>query len=259
MTTKKSKTSIKETYAPVKKILISQPAPSKGNPYIELQEKYDIKIDFHPFVHVEGLSASEYREQRVYVDEYTAFIFLSRTAIENFFRLLKELRLKVDPEWKYFCSSEAVSTYLKKFIKYRKRKVFAGERTIRDIEKYILRHKDEAFFFPKSTITSDFVGNYFKELDIPLQESIMYRSVASDLSDLENVFYDILVFYSPLGIDSLYENFPDFKQKETRIAVFGDKTKEVAEGKGLNINISVPNPKFRSMTMAIDDYISKTL
>ena len=259
MTTKKSKTSITEAYSPVKTILISQPVPSRGNPYLDLEKQYSLKIDYRPFIHVEGLSAKEFREQRVYIDQFSAFIFLSRKAIENFFRLVKEMRLKVDPEWKYFCSSEAVANYLKKFIKFRKRKVFAGERSIQDVEKYIIRHKGEKFLFPKSNITSDIVPNYFKKLDIPLQESMMYKSVASDLSDLRDIFYDVLVFYSPLELDSLYENFPDFTQGKTRIATYGEKTKAAAESKGLFINISAPTPKYRSMTMALEDYIKKTL
>ena len=259
MTTKKSKTSITEAYTPVKTILISQPVPSRGNPYIDLEKKYSLQIDYRPFIHVEGLSAKEFREQRLYINEYTAFIFLSRTAIENFFRLVKEMRLKVDPEWRYFCSSDAVANYLKNFIKFRKRKVFAGERSIRDVEKYILRHKDEKFFFPKSNITSKSIPNYFKELDIDLTESIMYKSVASDLSDLRDIFYDVLVFYSPLELESLYNNFPEFTQGKTRIAIYGEKTKAAAEAKGLFVNISAPTPKFRSMTAALEDYIKQTL
>jgi len=259
MTTKKPKTSITEAYKPVKTILISQPVPSRGNPYIDLEKKYSLQIDYRPFIHVEGLSAKEFREQRVYINEYAAFIFLSRTAIENFFRLVEEMRLKVDPEWKYFCSSDAVANYLKNFIKFRKRKVFAGERSIRDVEKYILRYKDEKFFFPKSNITTKNIPNYFKDLGIDLTESIMYKSVPSDLSNLRDIFYDALVFYSPLELESLYNNFPDFKQKNTRIATYGEKTKAAAEEKGLFVNISAPTPKFRSMTAALEAYIKETL
>lgn len=259
MTTKKSKTSIQEAYLPVKTILISQPVPSRGNPYLDLEKTYSLKIDYRPFIHVEGLSAKDFRNQRVYIDQYTAFVFLSRKAIENFFRLVKEMRLKIDPEWKYFCSSDAVASYLKKFIKFRKRKVFAGERSIRDVEKYIIRHKDEKFLFPASNITSDNIPNYFKDLGVELETSIMYKSVSSDLSDLRDIFYNVLVFYSPLELESLYENFPDFEQNKTRIATFGEKTKAAAEKKGLKVNIPAPTPKFRSMTAAIEDYIKKTL
>ena len=259
MTTKKSKTSITEAYTPVKTILISQPVPSRGNPYLDLEAKYDLKIDYRPFIHVEGLSAKEFREQRIYIDQFSAIVFLSRKAIENFFRLVEEMRLKIDPEWKYFCSSDAVANYLKKFIKFRKRKVFAGERSIRDVEKYIIRHKEEKFLFPKSNITSDIVPNYFKGLGVALEESMMYKSVASDLSNLRDIFYDVLVFYSPLELESLYENFPGFTQGKTRIAIFGEKTKAAAEEKGLFVNISAPTPKFRSMTVALEDYIKKTI
>jgi len=259
MTTKKSKTSITEAYTPVKTILISQPVPSRGNPYLDIEDKYSLKIDYRPFIHVEGMSAKEFREQRVYINEFSAIIFLSRTAIENFFRLVEEMRLKIDPEWKYFCSSDAVANYLKNFIKFRKRKVFAGERSIRDVEKYILRHKDEKFLFPKSNITSKNIPTYFEELGVDLTESIMYKSVASDLSNLRDIFYDILIFYSPLELESLYNNFPDFTQGKTRIAIYGEKTKEAAEAKGLFVNISAPTAKFRSMTSALEDYIKKTL
>ena len=259
MTTKKSKTSIPEAYTPVKTILISQPVPSRGNPYLDIEDKYSLKIDYRPFIHVEGMSAKEFREQRVYINEFSAIIFLSRTAIENFFRLVEEMRLKIDPEWKYFCSSDAVANYLKNFIKFRKRKVFAGERSIRDVEKYIIRHKDEKFLFPKSNITSKSIPTYFEELGVDLTESIMYKSVASDLSDLRDNFYDILIFYSPLELESLYNNFPDFTQGKTRIAIYGEKTKAAAEAKGLFVNISAPTAKFRSMTSALEDYIKKTL
>ncbi len=259
MTRKNTKNTVKETYAPVKTILISQPVPSRGNPYLDLEKKYDLKIDYRPFIHVEGLTAKEFREQRVYIDEHTAFVFLSRTAIEHFFRMVKEMRLRVDPDWRYFCANEAVASYIKKFTKMRKRKVFVGERSIRDIEKYILRFKDEKFLFPKSNITTDAIPNYFRELGVEVTEALMYRSVPSDLSDLRDIFYDILVFYSPLELESLYSNFPDFAQNKTRIAVFGEKTKAAAEAHGLFVNIAAPTPKFRSMTMAIEDYIKKTL
>ncbi|HPG07170.1 MAG TPA: uroporphyrinogen-III synthase [Saprospiraceae bacterium] len=240
----------------VKTILISQPQPSNKSPYHELETRYGITIDFRPFIHVEPVSEKEFRRQRIRLDEYECVIFTSKNAIENFFRLSEETRVKVSAETKYFCLSEAIANYLQKFIIYRKRKVFVGRKTIEDLTSSILKHKaGNRFLLPCSNLGALPVVEFLKKSQINFVESMMYRTVSSDLSDLADIKYDILVFFSPLGIQSLYENFPDFSQDETRIAVFGNSTSKAVEERGLTINIQAPVPDAPSMPMALENYI----
>lgn len=248
-------TSVKEQYKKVKTILVSQPKPARS-PFFALEEKYNLKIDWRPFIHVEAIDIKEYRRQRIKIEDFTSVIFTSKNAIDHFFRVCEELRHKMSQETKYFCLSEAIANYLQKFIVYRKRKVFTGKRTISDLKTAFMKHKDkEKFILPMSNLGATVVCDYLNELELDWTDSIMYKTVASDLSDLEDVFYDVLVFYSPLGIESLYENFPGFKQNETRIAVFGNKTSKAVEDHGLTINIKAPMPESPSMTMALEKYI----
>jgi len=244
-----------ETYKRIKTILVSQPKPERS-PYYDLEKKYNLQIDWRPFIHVEGLTAKEYRKQRIRPDEYSAIIFTSKNAIDHFFRLCEESRVFMSAETKYFCLSEAISNYLQKFIIYRKRKVFAGNRKIQDLKTYLIRHKEEKFLLPCSNLGSVKTAAYLTELGLNWQESQMYRTVSSDLSDLENVTYDVLVFFSPLGIVSLYENFPDFKQNDTRMAIFGSLTKKAVLEKDLIPNIQAPAPEVPSMTTALKNYLA---
>lgn len=254
----KSKAQEVETYKPIKNILISQPKPTRS-PYFNLESKYDVKIDFRPFIHVEGVEMKEFRRLRLRPDEFSAIIFSSKNAIEHFFRICDELRIQMSAETKYFCISEAIANYLQKFIVYRKRKVFSGKRTISDLKTYFLKHREkEKFLLPCSNLGSKRITAYLEELNIDFTEAMMYRTVSSDLSDLSDITYDVLVFFSPLGIQSLYDNFPDFKQNTTRIAVFGKSTSKAVEERGLNINIQAPSPETPSMTMALEQYIKKT-
>ncbi len=242
-------------YKPVKTILISQPKPTRS-PYFELENKYNLKIDFRPFIHVEGLEVKEFRKLRIRPDEFTAIIFSSKNAIDHFFRICDELRIKMSGETKYFCLSEAIANYLQKFIVYRKRKVFTGTRVIEDLKNALVKHKDkEKFMLPCSNLGSKKIVSYLTELGVDYTEALMYRTVSSDLSDLSDITYDILVFFSPRGIESLYDNFPDFKQNDTRIAVFGNTTSQAVVEKGLTINIKAPAPETPSMTMALEKYI----
>ena len=251
----KSKAQEVENYKPVKSILISQPEPSRS-PYFDLQKKYGLQIDFRPFIHVEGLTIKEFRKLRIRPDEYSAIIFSSKNSIDHFFRICDDLRIRMSAETKYFCISEAIANYLQKFIVYRKRKVFAGKKSIQDLKTYLLKHKDkENFLLPCSNLGSKKIASYLEQLEIDYSEAMMYRTVSSDLSDLSDITYDVLVFFSPLGIKSLYENFPDFEQNSTRIAVFGSSTSKAVIEKGLNINIQAPAPETPSMTMALDKYL----
>ncbi len=247
----------KETYKPVKTILVSQPKPERS-PYYTLEEKYRLKIDWRPFIQVEPVSVKEFRKYRIQPNAYTAIIFTSKNSIDHFFRICKEMRIEMPQTTRYFCMTESIANYLQNFILYRKRKVFVGKRTIDDLKPMMMKHRNkEKFLLPCSNMGSIEVANLLEEKKFDWQHAMMYRTVSSDLSDLSDVTYDILVFFSPLGIKSLFENFPDFKQNETRLAVFGNKTRQAAEERGLFINIQAPTPETPSMSMALEEYIKK--
>jgi len=247
-----------ETYKKVKSILISQPKPERS-PYYDLEKKYDLQIDWRQFIQVEPVSSKDFRKNRIRPDEYSAIIFTSKNAIDHFFRICEEMRIKMSQETKYFCISEAIANYLQKFIVYRKRKVFTGKRKITDLKSYLVKYKaTEKFLMPCSNLGAKSVSAFLDELELDWQDAMMYQTVSSDLSDLSDVLYDVLVFFSPLGITSLYENFPDFKQNETRIAVFGNSTSKAVEDRGLDINIQAPAPDTPSMTMALEKYLQNS-
>jgi uroporphyrinogen-III synthase len=242
----------------VKTILVSQPAPkTETSPYFDLSEKQKVKIDFRSFIHVEGVPVKEVRAQKVDLSKFTAIILTSRNAVDNFFRIAEEMRFKVPDTMKYFCQSEAVAYYLQKYVVYRKRKIYVGNRTFPELCKLIKKHKDEKFLLPSSDKLKALIPTELNNLGVDWKQAILYRTVVSDLSDLENVFYDVLVFFSPSGIDSLFKNFPDFKQNNTRIAVFGNSTVKAATAAGLKCNITAPSPETPSMTMALEKYIKE--
>lgn len=253
-----SETKTKESYNKIKSILISQPKPERS-PYFEIAEKWGIKIDWRPFIHVEPVTEKEFRKNRLRPDEYTAIIFTSKNSIEHFFRMCEEMRVKMSQQTKYFCLTESIANYLQKFIIYRKRKVFVGTRKIKDLESSFNKHKaNEKFLLPCSNLGAKDVVSYLTENEIDFKEAMMYRTVSSDLSDLKDITYDCLVFFSPLGIQSLYDNFPKFKQNKTRLAVFGQTTSQAVIDKGLTINIKAPAPETPSMSMAITAYLNKS-
>lgn len=240
----------------VKTILISQPKPSSDrSPYFDLAKKYKLKIDFRPFIHVVGIEAREFRKQRIQILDHTAVIFTSRHAVDHYFRLCEETRVSVPDSMKYFCISEAIAYYLQKYIVYRKRKIFHGKQTFVDLMDLIKKHKQEMFLLPSSDIFKPSIPVLLEEAEIKYTQSIFYRTVASDLSNLSNVNYDMLVFFSPSGIRSLKENFPKFKQNLTRIAAFGTSTAKAVEEAGLKIDVHAPLPNYPSMSMAIEQYV----
>ncbi|WP_340199717.1 uroporphyrinogen-III synthase [Ascidiimonas sp. W6] len=242
----------------VKTILVSQPEPKVENsPYIRLIEKQKVKIDFRPFIHVEGVDAREVRQQKIDLSQYTAIILTSRNSINHFFRIAEEMRFKVPDSMKYFCQSEAVAYYLQKYVVYRKRKIYVGKMAFKDLAPLIKKYKDEKFLLPSSDVLKPEVPKILDDLKIGWTRGILYKTVISDLSDLRNVYYDILVFFSPSGIESLFKNFPDFEQNNTRIAVFGNSTVRAANDAGLRIDIEAPTPETPSMTMALEKYISE--
>lgn len=242
----------------IKSILVSQPKPSSAkSPYFELAEKNNIRIDFRPFIQVEGVSAKEFRQTRIRILEHSAVIFTSRTAIDHFFRISQELRLTIPDTMKYFCISEATAYYLQKYIIYRKRKIFYGDGKLSDLINIMKKHKEEKFLVPLSDIHKQEIPELLEKSGFNYTKAILYRTVGSDLSDLRDVNYDILVFFSPSGIKSLFQNFPDFHQNETRIACFGPSTAQAVREAGLRLDIEAPTAQAPSMTMALEDYIKK--
>ncbi|PKQ60891.1 uroporphyrinogen-III synthase [Labilibaculum manganireducens] len=242
----------------IKTILVSQPKPqTEKSPYFDLAEKYNLKIDFRPFIQVEGISAKEFRHERINVLDHTAVIFTSRTAIDHFFRICQELRITVPDEMKYFCISESTAFYLQKYIVYRKRKIFFGEKRFEDLMEIILKHKGETFLVPLSDIHKQSIPELLTKSKIKYSKAVLYRTVSSDLSDLANVNYDVLAFFSPSGIASLLQNFPDFKQNNTLIAAFGPSTSDAVASNNLRLDIQAPMPQAPSMTMALDQFIKK--
>ena len=241
----------------VKTILVSQPEPKMENsPYSKLIDKEKIKVDFRPFIHVEGVDAKMVRQQKIDLKNFTAIILTSRNAVDHFFRIAEEMRFKVPDTMKYFCQSEAVAYYLQKYVVYRKRKIYVGKMNFPDINTLFKKYKDEKFLLPSSDVLKPIVPETLNSLGIDWTRGIFYKTVISDLSDLRDVYYDVLVFFSPSGIESLLKNFPDFKQNETRIAVFGNSTVKAATEAGLRIDIQAPTPETPSMTMALQRYIT---
>lgn len=242
----------------VRTILVSQPEPKVENsPYFEIQQKHKVKIDFRPFIHVEGVPVKDIRQQKIDLNNFTAIILTSKNSVDHFFRVAEEMRYKVPEDLKYFCQSEAVAFYLQKYVIYRKRKIYVGQKEFVDLSPLIKKYKDEKFLLPASDQLNLDVTQTLEKLKVNWSQGIFYRTVMSDLSDLADVYYDVLAFFSPTGIKSLFMNFPDFKQNDTRIAVFGPTTQKEALENGLRIDIMAPSPEAPSMTMALDKYISK--
>ena len=242
----------------VKTILVSQPEPKVENsPYFDIQQKYKVKIDFRPFIHVEGVSAKEVRQQKIDLNNYTSVILTSKNSVDHYFRVAEEMRFKVPETMKYFCQSEAIAYYLQKYVVYRKRKIYVGQKEFSDMAPLVKKFKDEKFLLPASDKLNDDVPQTLNELDIDWKQGVFFRTAMSDLSDLRDVKYDILAFFSPTGINSLFHNFPDFEQNNTRIAVFGSTTQKEAVEHGIRVDIMAPTPEAPSMTMALEKYLAK--
>ncbi len=240
----------------IKTILISQPEPSNDNsPYSKLISKHKIKIDYRSFIHVEGLTAKEVRAQKVDFSKFQNIVLTSRNSVDHFFRIAEEMRFKVPDQTKYFCQSEAVAYYLQKYVVYRKRKIYVGNNNFNDLEATFIKFQREKFLVPTSGSLNPDIVKTLDSFEITWERAQLFKTVISDLSDLRDVYYDILVFFSPLGIKSLFENFPDFKQNKTLIAVYGNTTEEAAKARDLRIDIKAPTEVSPSMAMAIEKYI----
>jgi len=242
----------------VKSVLVSQPKPqSEKSPYFDLANNCKVNIDFRPFIHIESIPSKEFRQQKVDLLAFNAVIFTSRNSVDHYFNAAAENRVKVPDSMKYFCVSESTAYYLQKYIIYRKRKIFYGKQTFADLITILKKHQENKYLLPCSDILRSNIPKLLKQHEINYKEVTLYKTVCSDLSDLSDVNYDVLVFFSPSGIKSLYQNFPEFKQNNTRIAVFGPTTAKAAEDAGLVINISAPQPESPSMTKALELYIKK--
>jgi uroporphyrinogen-III synthase len=242
----------------VKTILVSQPEPKVENsPYFELQQKHKVKVDFRPFIHVEGVNAKDVRLQKIDLNNFTAIILTSKNSVDHYFRVADEMRYKVPESLKYFCQSEAIAFYLQKYVVYRKRKIYVGQKDFVDMSPLIKKYKDEKFLLPASDQLNADAPQTLNNLKVDWTQATLYKTVMSDLSALADVYYDILAFFSPTGIKSLFMNFPDFDQKNTRIAVFGSTTQKEAIDHGLRVDIMAPSTEAPSMTMALEKYIAK--
>ena len=243
----------------IRKILVSQPEPSDPkSPYFDLAKKYNLKIDFKPFNHIEGVSAKDFRLQKVNILDFSAIIFTSKTGVDHFFRICNELRIDVPDTMKYFCITENVAFYLQKYIVYRKRKIFYGKAKLQDLIDIILvKQNNDNFFVPLSEPHNAEIPELLDKSNIKYVIGTMYKTISSDFTDFNIFDYDILVFYSPSGIKSLKENFPGFTQGDIKIAAFGPTTVCAVQSEGFRLDINAPNPKAPSMTMALDEYLKE--
>ena len=260
MTKVDEKTFIK-TAKPVKKILITQPKPEGlRSPYFELAKKYNLSLDFHPFIVIEGIAAKEFRKQKIDIAAYTAVIFTSRNAIDHFFRICDEMKVTVSQDTKYFCITEAVALYLQKFILYRKRKVFYGaDGTNKSLFDVINKHKDnEKFLYPCSESFDSEITNWLKSHNCGYATPVLYNIISNDVKDVIARNYDVICFFTPGGVRSLMENFPSFSQNGTRIGAFGINTFKAAEAAGLTLDIKAPLPQSPSMVSALEKFLIST-
>lgn len=243
----------------IKKVLVSQPKPtSEKSPYFDIAEKYGVKIDFRPFIKVESLSAKEFRQQKVSILDHTAIVFTSRHAIDHFFNLCVELRVTIPETMKYFCTSETIALYIQKYVQYRKRKVFFGATgKFADLVPLMVKHNTEKYFVPMSDVHNDEVKDLLDKNKIQHTEAVMYRTVSNDFKPEEMSNYDMLVFFSPAGIQSLMKNFPGFEQKDIAIGCFGPTTAKAIKEAGLRLDLEAPSAAAPSMPAALDLFIGE--
>jgi uroporphyrinogen-III synthase len=242
----------------IRKILVSQPEPTNPkSPYFELAKKYNLKIDFKPFIEIEGVSAKDFRQQKVNILDFSAIIFTSKTGIDHFFRICSELRIQIPDTMKYFCITENVAFYLQKYIVYRKRKIFHGKAKFQDLIDVIAKHKEDNYFVPLSVPHNAEIPDLLDKNAIKYTIGTLYKTISTSFSSEKDFDYDILVFYSPSGIKSLKDNFPGFIQGDIKIAAFGPTTACAVAQEGLRLDIDAPNPKAPSMTMALDEYLKE--
>jgi uroporphyrinogen-III synthase len=243
----------------IKKILVSQPKPeSEKSPYYDLAKKYGVTIDFRPFIKVEPISSVEFRQQKINISDYSAVTFTSRTGIDHFFRMCKELRITVADDLKYFCISESVAFYLQKYIQFRKRKVFYGTSgKLPELISVMSKHETENFLIVLSDTHNEEIINLLTSNNVKFDVGLMYRTVSNDFTNKEEFNYDMLLFFSPQGVASLMKNFPDFQQGEIQIGCFGTTTAQAVRDAGLRLDLSVPTLGCSSMALALNEFIKE--
>ena len=247
----------------IKKILVSQPQPtSEKSPYFDIAKRHDVEIIFRPMIKVEGLSAKEFRQFKINLADYTAVIFTSRTAVDHYFRLCEECRFNVPDTMRYFCTSEQIALYLQKYIVYRKRKISFGITGKLDDSQFvqaILKNSKEKFLFPISDVQTDTLP-VIADNKINYTPAVMYRTVSNDFTPDEPFDYDLLIFFSPAGIESLMKNVPDFGKDGIQpvcIGAFGPSTSKAVKDAGLRLDIEAPTKETPSMTAALDEFLTK--
>ncbi|MBD5244291.1 MAG: uroporphyrinogen-III synthase [Barnesiella sp.] len=242
----------------IKKILVSQPRPtSEKSPYYDIAEKYGVDIVFRPFIKVEGLTAKEFRQQKINISDFTAIIFTARTAIDHFFRLCEEMRITIPDTMKYFCTTESIALYLQKYTVYRKRKIFHGKTgKLDDLLPFLTKHNKEKYLYAVSDVHKDDT-NILDNNKINYTKAVMYKTVSNDFAKDEPFDYDMLIFFSPAGIASLLKNFPDFEQGDIKIGCFGSTTAQAVRDAGLRLDIEAPSPQSPSMTAALENFLKE--
>jgi len=243
----------------IKTILISQPSPSdlKKSPFFELSQKLNLKIDYKKFFKIERLSSREFREQKIYLNDYASVILTSRQAVDHYFSMSKDLRFSPPDTMKYFCMSETIALYLQRYIQFRKRKIFFCNNNADDLASLMKKHEKETFLLPCSDEHIKILPDYLASKNFSVKAAVFYRATPENLTDVNLSKYDLLAFFSPFGIKVLKESFPDFKQEETVIAVFGESTANSVKESGLRLDVFAPTEQFQSMTMALEDFIVK--
>ena len=243
----------------IKKILVSQPQPSsEKSPYFDIANDFGVELVFRPFIKVEGLTAKEFRKQKISILDYSAIVFTSRHAIDNFFNLSKELRVSIPETMKYFCVTEQIALYIQKYVQYRKRKIFFGTTgKIADLLPLMVKHKTENYLVPLSDVHNKEITTILDSKKLQHKECIMYRTVSNDFTKDEPFDYDLLIFFSPSGIQALLKNFPDFKQNDISIGTFGPATAKAVREAELRLDLEAPSPEYPSITAAIAAYVKK--
>ncbi|MBQ7510783.1 MAG: uroporphyrinogen-III synthase [Prevotella sp.] len=243
----------------IKKILVSQPKPSsEKSPYYDIAERFDVEMVFRPFIKVEGISAREFRTQKVNILDHTAIVFTSRHAIDHFFTLAKELRVNIPEDMKYFCVTETIALYIQKYVQYRKRKVFFGSTgKIDDLIPTMVKHKTEHYLVPMSDVHNDSIARLLDSKKLQHTECVMYKTVSNDFTEeeIKTFDYDMLLFFSPAGIESLTKNFPNFNQGDIAIGTFGPATAKAVLDAGLRLDLEAPSEKYPSMTGALQHFL----
>ena len=243
----------------VKNILISQPKPSgEKSPYYDIAEKHHVSLDFYPFIKVERVSTKEFRQQRINILDFTAIILTSRTAVDNFFSICEDLKVTIPETMKYFCVSETVALYLQKYIVYRKRKIFFSQTgKVEGLNNPFTKHSKEKFLFPVPEEHNDDISHFLDEKKLNYTKSVMYRTVSNEFPEDQKMDYDMIIFFSPLGIQSLITNFPDFTQGDTAMGCFGNTTAKAMEEAGFRLDFEAPRPEYPSVVAALDAFLKE--